>query len=83
MSARHAPAVASSTGTPADLSWASLLFGDDPWPMLLVLLAIGFIVYILAREAVPAILAVVLVGLAANVWWIRRTEALADQEEHT
>lgn len=67
----------------ADPPWARLLFGDDPWPMLLALLACGIVVYVLMREALPAILAVVLLGLAANDWWITRLEAIADQEENT
>lgn len=62
------------TGKPraADPSWASLLFGDDPWPMLLVIVAVGFLLYILARDALPAILGVVVLGVAAHAWLMRR-----------
>ncbi len=53
------------TGMPrkADPPWARLLFGDDPWPMLLVIVAVGFLLYILARDALPAILGVVLANM--------------------
>lgn len=64
------------TGMPrtADPPWARLLFGDDPWPMLLVIVAVGFLLYILARDALPAILGVVVTGLAAHAWLMRREE---------
>lgn len=74
---------------PATSTWASLLFGDDPWPMLLALLACGMLIFILARDAVPAILAVVLAGVAAHAWLMRRAdgeaeaEAEAEQEERS
>jgi len=64
--------------------WACLLFGDDPWPMLLVIVACGFLLYILARDALPAILGVVVIGLAAHAWLMRRDNregADADDEE--
>lgn len=63
--------------------WARLLFGDEPWLMLLALLACGLITYILAREAIPAILAVVLAGLAANAWWARHAEPADEGERQT
>ncbi len=55
-----------------DPPWARLLFGDDPWPMLLVIVACGFLLYILAQDALPAILGVILTGLAANAWLMHR-----------
>lgn len=68
-------------GRKAEPAWARLLFGEDPWLMLLALLACGLLVYLLAREAVPAILAVVLAGLAAQAWLQRRDDAAAATEE--
>ncbi len=72
------------TGMPrkADPPWARLLFGDDPWPMLLVIVAVGFLLYILARDALPAILGVVVIGLAAHAWLMGREERdKADEEQ--
>lgn len=74
------------TGKPgaADPPWARLLFGDDPWPMLLVIVAVGFLLYILARDALPAILGVVVLGVAAHAWLMHkeaRVGADADDEE--
>lgn len=55
-----------------DPPWARLLFGDDPWPILLIIVAGGFLLYILARDALPAILGVVVIGLTAHAWLMRR-----------
>ena len=68
-------------GEKAEPSWARLLFGEDPWPMLLAMLACGMLVYLLAREAVPAILAVVVTTLAAHAWLQRREDASAAKDE--
>ena len=63
-----------------DPPWARLLFGEEPWLMLLAMLSCGLIIYILAGNAVPAILAVVLVGLAANAVCWRRAEPAGQDE---
>lgn len=68
---------------PREPSWAGLLFGDDPWPMLVVMLACGLLIFILARDALPAVLIVVLIGLAANIWLARRAEQAAEKEDQT
>ncbi|HRH80915.1 MAG TPA: hypothetical protein PLW81_07705 [Thiobacillaceae bacterium] len=68
-------------GEKAEPAWARLLFGEDPWPMLLAMLACGMLVYLLAREAVPAILAVVVTALAAHAWLLRRDESAAEKQE--
>lgn len=62
-------------------AWARLLFGEDPWPMLLAMLACGMLVYLLAREAVPAILAVIVTTLAAHAWLLRRGDSSVEKEE--
>ncbi len=60
----------------ARASWSDILFGEEFWPMLLLLLACGLGFFVLARDALPAILAVVLVGLLAHAWlWCRAAEA--------
>lgn len=64
-----------------DPPWARLLFGDDPWIMLLVIVACGFLLYVLARDALPAILGVLLIGLAAHAWLMRRDNRTNDDEE--
>lgn len=65
-----------------DPPWARLLFGDDPWVMLLVMVASGFLLYVLARDALPAIIGVLVIGLAANAWLMRREDRdQADDEE--
>jgi hypothetical protein len=63
-------------------SWIRLLFGDTPWLMLSVLLTCGLITYSLTQEAVFAILAVVLAGLTAHDWLMRRTETASEDEEY-
>ncbi len=68
---------------PGDPLWARLLFGDEPWVMLSVLLACGLITLILSREAVPAILAVVLAGLAANAGCSRLAKSTDENETRT
>lgn len=69
--------------TSREPSWAGLLFGEDPWPMLVVMLACGLLIYILARDALPAVLIVVLIGLAANIWLTRRAEEAAEEEDRS
>lgn len=65
-----------------DPPWSRLLFGDDPWSMLLVIVVCGFLLYILARDALPAILGMLVIGLAANAWLMRREHRdQADDEE--
>lgn len=65
-----------------DPPWARLLFGDDPWIMLLVIVACGFLFYVLARDALPAILGVIVIGLAAHAWLMRQEHRKnADDEE--
>ncbi len=49
-------------------SWSEMLFGKEPWPLLLLLLACGLGIFVLARDVLPAILAVVVVGLLAHAW---------------
>lgn len=56
-------------------SWSEILFGDDPWAMLLLLTASGLGLFVLAREALPAILGIVLLGLLAHAWLWCRAEA--------
>jgi hypothetical protein len=66
-------------------SWSKILFGDDPWAMLLLLTACGLGILVLAREALPAILGVVLVGLLVHAWlWCRATarEAAESDDSH-
>ena len=63
------------------LSWSRVLFGDEPWPMLFLLLACGMVLTVLARDALPAILAVVILALAAHAWvWCQSQRAEADAE---
>lgn len=81
MSARKPTDNAPPAGDPADLPWTRLLFGDDSWPMLLVMLACGYLLYLLAPGALPAILVVVLIGLAVKVWRIRRNDGTAKRDE--
>lgn len=64
-----------------DPPWARILFGDDPWPILLLIVACGFLLYILAREALPAILGVLLIGLVAHAWLMHRDKADAGDED--
>ena len=53
-------------------SWSEILFGDDPWVMLLLLTACGLGFFVLARDALPVVLVVVLVGVLAHAGlWCR------------
>lgn len=56
-------------------SWSEILFGDDPWIMLLLLTACGLGFLVLARDALPAILGVVLVAVLVHAWLWCRAEA--------
>ena len=56
-------------------SWSEILFGDDPWAILLLLTACGLGILVLARDALPAILGVVLAGVLAHAWLWCRAEA--------
>jgi len=58
-----------------------MLFGDDPWPILLLIVAVGFLLYFLAREALPAILGAILIGLVAHAWLLNREKRDAHDEE--
>jgi hypothetical protein len=64
-------------------SWAGLLFGEEPWLMLLALLACGLLTFILVQQTVAAILAVVLVSLVANAWCWRHLDLAAEKENRT
>jgi len=48
--------------------WSQILFGDEPWPMLIALLVCGFIFNILARDYLPAVLVVVFLAVLAHAW---------------
>ncbi len=65
-----------------DPLWARWLFGNDPWPMLLVIVACGFLLYLLTQDALPAIVGVLLIGLLAHAWLMRREHReIPDGEE--
>lgn len=52
--------------------WSEILFGEDPWAMLLLLTACGLGFLVLARDALPAIMGVVLLALLVHAWlWCR------------
>jgi len=64
-------------------SCAALLFGEEPWLILLALLACGLLTFILVQETVAATLAVVLVSLGANAWCWRHLDLAAEKENRT
>lgn len=61
--------------------WGQVLFGDDPWPMLVALLVCGFIFNILARDYLPAILVVVILAVLAHAWLWCHTQPEESSEE--
>lgn len=52
-----------------EVSPAQVLFGEEPWMVLVAVVIGGFVFYPLLREAWPWLLAVLLLAALAHVWY--------------
>jgi predicted MFS family arabinose efflux permease len=61
--------------------WSQVLFGDEPWPILVSLLICGFIFKILGWHYLPAVIVLVILALLAHAWLWCHTPPEDDREE--
>ena len=52
-----------------EVSPSRVLFGDEPWLVLLALIVCGFVFYPLVRDEWPWLVVVAAVGALAHVWY--------------
>lgn len=66
-----------------EVSPSQVLFGDEPWLVLLAVVVGGFVFYPLVRDGWPWLVVVLLLAALAHVWYWCCQEASARRSGHS